>query len=205
MIPRSAERCATIRPVAPSSLVLLRPPSRASSELLSLLNQRPKFTPKSTSLCRRIRTSKPTGEHWKHRQSLVYQCYVRHFFFQCWSTIPDSPKVVHLVDAKKTHNSCDTIIKKAGHPDMVNFGLYHDLHDQIRQMLSFQHPPLTPTGGAPLQNIRMFISTLIRPVVVDDAFRKQLDKRAAVVDREEHADFVSHIEELKAAGFIRST
>lgn len=88
---------------------------------------------------------------------------------------------------------------------MVNFGLYHDLHDQIRQMLSFQHPPLTPTGGAPLQNIRMFISTLIRPVVVDDAFRKQLDKRAAVVDREEHADFVSHIEELKAAGFIRST
>lgn len=86
---------------------------------------------------------------------------------------------------------------------MVNFGLYHDLLDQIRQMLNFQ-PPLTSPGDPPLQAAQMFIDNQIHSVIVDGAFSRRLDQRVVILAREEHVDFVSHADELRAAGFVRS-
>lgn len=118
--------------------------------------------------------------------------------------LSNTPKDVHLSDIKKTHNACKPVIKQDRHPDLINFGLYHDLHVQIRHMVSCQPSPI-PCGGPPVQDIRIFVHCQIRSLVFNVALGQRLDKRADILYQEEYADFTSHRDELRAAGFIRST
>jgi hypothetical protein len=118
--------------------------------------------------------------------------------------IPDTIKDVHLRDIKGHHSSHATIIKRDGHPDLINFKLYQDLHGQINQMLDYHHR-LESSDSPRSRDARMLIDSQIRSLVVNDAFRHQLEQRAVKLHRDELADFASHTQELKATGFIPST
>jgi hypothetical protein len=88
---------------------------------------------------------------------------------------------------------------------MVNFDLYNNIHKQIIQMLRFQHTRLTPPDDLRSREIQTFIDNQIRSLVVNEALRRRLEKRANMLEHEEHVDFMSHIQELKASGFILSS
>ncbi|KAF8502442.1 ras guanine nucleotide exchange factor domain-containing protein [Gautieria morchelliformis] len=122
------------------------------------------------------------------------------------STEPCIPMLrVHLRDIKETHSSHVKFITQDGHPNMVNFDLYHNLHKQIIRMLGFQHTPLKTPDDLRSRDIRTFIDNQVRSLVVDETLRRRLEKRANGLEREEHVDFISHTQELRASGFILST
>jgi len=110
---------------------------------------------------------------------------------------------VHLHDVKVIYESHRRVSNQDGYDDVINFELYHRVHERIRHILGYQDTPYEFEDSTRRPDIEAFVDGQLRSLVVDDTLRDWLQKRATKLAREEHADFASHQQELVATGFIR--
>jgi hypothetical protein len=112
---------------------------------------------------------------------------------------------VHLKDAKAIHDSHQRFIKQDGHTDVINFQIYHRVHECIRDMLSYQDSQLKPADSVRHAEMKTFVEYQLQSLIVNESLRDWLQERGSKLAREEKAHYDNHRLALKAAGFIRST